>query len=416
VKKLVSREVADTQLGAWLMAVYLKGFSGEEASNLTRSMVTCGAQLTWPDHWDKKLIVDKHSTGGVGDKVSLPLAPALAACGLKVPMVSGRGLGITGGTLDKLESIPNFRVQLSEKEITAALEEIGCCIVGQTEQICPADRIMYSARDVTGTVGSRGLITSSIISKKVAEGISSLVLDVKWGLGCYQQTLKEGEDLAEALVEAARSLGVSTTAVITNMDSPVGQAIGNSLEVYESLDCLRGGGPADLRELVCVEGGLLLLSAGLVNSREEGAERIGKVLDNGSALKKFADMLKFQGAGEDVVADLISNKSSVLTSAKHITKLESQVSGYVAQIHAGHIARLAGSLGAGRSKPGDLVDHAVGIRLNKSTGDTVELGEVWGEIHHNQPLSPQTIDETRDWITVADSPQHIQNRISKIIT
>merc|ERR1719357_2105848 len=208
------------------MAVYLHGLSADETSWLTRAMVNSGTTMSWPKEW-KSLLVDKHSTGGIGDKVSLPLAPALAACGLKVPMISGRGLGITGGTLDKLESIPGYRVQLSLEEIREMMEEVGCCIVGQTGQICPADKMMYAARDITNTVGSLGLITSSIISKKVAEGISSLVLDIKWGAGSFNKTLAKAEELAASLKQTSASLGVATSAVISHMESPLGKAIGN---------------------------------------------------------------------------------------------------------------------------------------------------------------------------------------------
>merc|ERR1719300_2246173 len=203
------------------MAVYLHGLSADETSWLTRAMVNSGTTMSWPKEW-KSLLVDKHSTGGIGDKVSLPLAPALAACGLKVPMISGRGLGITGGTLDKLESIPGYRVQLSMEEIKDMMEDVGCCIVSQTGQICPADKLMYSARDVTSTVENLGLITSSIISKKVAEGISCLVLDVKWGKGSFNKTLDDAEAMANALLETSRALGVKTSAVISHMQSPLG--------------------------------------------------------------------------------------------------------------------------------------------------------------------------------------------------
>merc|ERR1719357_2380302 len=260
------------------MAVYLHGLSADETSWLTRAMVNSGTTMSWPKAW-KSLLVDKHSTGGIGDKVSLPLAPALAACGLKVPMISGRGLGITGGTLDKLESIPGYRVQLTLDEITSMMESVGCCIVGQTGEICPADKLMYAARDITATVGSLGLITSSIISKKAAEGISSLVLDIKWGAGCYQATLEEAEATANALLRTSRSLGVKTTGVISHMESPLGKAVGNSLEVAESLECLRGHGPRDLRELVVMEGAMVLVSANVVESLEMGKHKIEEVLD-----------------------------------------------------------------------------------------------------------------------------------------
>jgi thymidine phosphorylase len=417
VEKVVTREVAHVQLGAWLMAVYLKGLSSEETSYLTRAMVEHGETLTWPEHWPQNLIVDKHSTGGVGDKVSLPLAPALAACGLKVPMISGRGLGMTGGTLDKLESIPGFTVQMSKSEITEILDKVGCCIVGQTAKICPADKTMYQARDVTGTVGCQGLITSSIISKKVAEGISCLVLDVKWGLGSYNGNLEDAETLAKSLSEVANSLGVKTKAVLSHMNHPLGLAVGNSLEVIESIQCLQGSGPADLRELVCLEGGILLQEAGLVNTREEGEEMLGAALDNGTALHKFAEMLKFQGVNKDTVEKLMkldcNNNTSVLPSAKHVTNLVCEQSGFVEYIDARVVARLAVNLGAGRSNPEDKLDHSVGVLLRKSPGDSVEVGEVWAQVHHNTPYTPT--QQIMKALSVVQSRDLVGPRISKIV-
>jgi len=417
VEKVVTKEVADVQLGAWLMAVYLKGLSPEETSHLTKAMVDHGETLTWPEHWPQNLIVDKHSTGGVGDKVSLPLAPALAACGLKVPMISGRGLGMTGGTLDKLESIPGFTVQMSKAEITDILDQVGCCIVGQTAKICPADKTMYKARDVTGTVGCQGLITSSIISKKVAEGISCLVLDVKWGLGSYNGSLQDAEVLAKSLSDVANSLGVKTKAVISHMNHPLGLAVGNSLEVIESIQCLQGGGSADLRELVCLEGGILLQEAQLVQTREEGQEMLALSLDNGTALRKFADMLKFQGVNKQTVEELLkldcNNNTTVLPSAKFVTDLVSEESGFVDYIDARAIARLACSLGAGRSNPEDKLDHSVGVLLTKNPGDAIKVGDVWAQVHHNGPYQPSK--QIMKSLSVVPSKEIVKPRISKVI-
>lgn len=417
IEKLVNKEIADAQVGAWLAAVYLKGLSNNEISYLTRCMAESGARLIWPEDWDLNLVVDKHSTGGVGDKVSLPLAPALAACGLKVPMISGRGLGITGGTLDKLESIPNFNVELSMGDMKEALEEVGCFIAGQTKDICPADKILYSIRDITGTVGERGLVTSSIVSKKVAEGLSSLVLDVKWGLGCYQDNFEQGEELALSLRRTAASLGVNTTAVISHMNAPLGNAVGNSLEVLESIECLQGGGPADLRELVCVQGGLLLLSSGLAKTKEEGNSKMAEVLDNGSALNKFKQMLINQGVERELAERLVApNNENVLKPAKFKTKLVSERAGYITTLHARNIARIACDLGAGRKAPGDLLDHTVGVQLSKSLGDYIEAGEAYGEIHHNQsPLPSQILQLAGECLEVDENPGKPPKRINKII-
>jgi len=415
VKLLVDGEVADTQLGAWLMAVYVNGLNLQETSWLTKSMVLSGMTLTWPKEWNGKL-VDKHSTGGVGDKVSLPLAPALAACGLKVPMISGRGLGITGGTLDKLESIPGYRVQLSLEEIKQMMEEVGCCIVGQTGQICPADKLMYAARDITNTVGSLGLITSSIISKKVAEGISSLVLDIKWGVGCYQATLQKAEEMASALKQTSESLGVSTTAVISHMESPLGKAVGNSLEVAESLECLRGKGPRDLRELVVVEGAMVLVSANLVNTLEEGKTQIENVLDNGAANKKFQEMLVKQGVEQSVAAELCTaNNNNILPMASATTDLVSSCSGWVEKVDASAIAKLAIALGAGRTHPSDKLDLSAGVELQVEPGDYLKQGDVWGVVHHNRVIPPHLLKSAEAAISITQDQTLVLPRVTQIM-
>lgn len=261
IAKLLQDEITDAQLGAWLMAIYIRGLSRSETANLTQIMTTSGDTLEWPHEWNK-ILVDKHSTGGVGDKVSLVLAPALAACGRKVPMISGRGLGITGGTLDKLESIPGYNVTLSADQIREALDKVGCVIAGQTGKIAPADKIIYACRDNTNTVGNLSLQTSSILCKKAAENIHALVLDVKYGKGCYQPTFEYAERVADSLVSVANFMGIKTMAVMSNMDDPLGLCIGNALEVAESIQCLKGQGPPDLEELVVKQGGLLLANSG----------------------------------------------------------------------------------------------------------------------------------------------------------
>lgn len=415
IKNLVDKKIPDVQLGAFLMAVYLTKLYPNETTALTRAFVESGERLVWPDSWNKQLVVDKHSTGGVGDKVTLPLAPALAALGLILPTISGRGLGLTGGTLDKLESIPGFNVSLSLDEVKEAAETVGCCIVGQTEDICPADRIMYTARDTTSTVSSEGLIVASIIGKKACEGISSLVMDVKYGLGAVNSDLPTAEKLAVALAQNANSLGIKTSVVISHMNSPLGFAVGNSLEVIESIDCLKGKGPRELRELVCVQGGILLENSGLVNSREEGEKKIATVLDDGSALKKFGEMLNYQGVSPDVVGNLLySENSSVLKKANHIKTIVSEKAGFLHYIDAEKIARLAARLGAGRDKPKDKVDHAVGIVFNKSPGDWVSKGEAWAEIHHNKPLHELDLADIRASLHLTEK-NVAPKRITKVI-
>lgn len=419
VKKLVAGEVSDVQLGAWLMATYMQGLKLEETVPLTRAMVDTGVTLQWPEDWTE-LCVDKHSTGGVGDKVSLVLAPALAACGMKVPMISGRGLGITGGTLDKLESIPGYRVQLSLEEMREIVSEVGCCIAGQTESLCPADRLMYAARDVTNTVGCLGLIVSSIISKKAAEGINHLVLDVKWGSGCYQESLEQAEHLAEALVQTSASVGVKTVAVISQMESPLGRCVGNSLEVRESLDCLRGGGARDLRELVVLEGGLVLLSSNTVTSLEEGKQRIASVLDSGAAMKKFEQMMKKQGVKACVAEELCQtdsgNNNTVLPTTSSVTSIRAEQSGKVVKVEAATVARLAQALGAGRSHPKDQLDLAAGVELTVEPGDLVSQGQVWALVHHNRDLPPHLLAQLEGSIQITADPECVHlPRVSRIL-
>lgn len=416
VEELVAGGVAGAQLGAWLMAVYVRGLNLQETSYLTRAMVQSGITLSWPKAWTPSL-VDKHSTGGVGDKVSLPLAPALAACGLKVPMISGRGLGITGGTLDKLESIPGYRVQLSLKEITRMMEEVGCCIAGQTGEICPADKIMYAARDISETVGCLGLITSSIISKKAAEGVRCLVLDIKWGSGCYQASLEDAEAMANALLQTSRALGVKTSAVISHMQSPLGLTVGNSLEVEESLACLRGGGPPDLRELVVTEGGMLLLSAGKVDSLEGGKQQISDALDSGSALERFRMMLIGQGVQEDVAQRLCGPEGTggVLPKATTVTPLKSEYDGWVRGADAKAVGLLSQGLGAGRSLPDDVLDLSAGVEMLVGPGDRVEKGQVWARVHHSRPIPDHLLQAALKALDVAPDKVESVARISSIL-
>jgi len=416
ISKLVAGDVSDAQLGAWLMATCIHGLNVQETAWLTRAMVESGVSLEWPEEW-RHLVLDKHSTGGVGDKVSLVLAPALAAAGLKVPMISGRGLGITGGTLDKLESIPGYRVNLSLEEIRSIVEDVGCCIAGQTKDLCPADKVMYAARDITGTVGCLGLIVSSIISKKVAEGINQLVMDVKWGEGCYQETFEEAEKLADVLVQTSEGVGVKTVAVISHMESPLGRCVGNSVEVEESLDCLRGVGARDLRDLVILQGAMLLTSAGKVENLDMGKEKIAAVLDNGVALEKFRQMVIRQGVDEEVAKQLChpdKNNNRVTVTASNTTSVMASTSGRVTKIGAGAVARLAIALGAGRCHPSDVLDLGAGVELRVEPGDVVENGQEWAVIHHNRDIPKQLLSDLKRSIEInPNTTCSILPRVSK---
>uniref|UniRef100_A0A0B7A8J5 Thymidine phosphorylase n=1 Tax=Arion vulgaris TaxID=1028688 RepID=A0A0B7A8J5_9EUPU len=377
VKGVVTKSMTDSQIGAMLMAIYLKNLSERETSTLTRDMMNSGATLTWPAEWSGCL-VDKHSTGGVGDKVSLVLAPALAALNLKVPMISGRGLAHTGGTLDKLESIPGFNASLSHAEIINVLSEVGCFIAGQTEDICPADKRIYSIRDVTSTVSHLGLITSSIVSKKAAENISALVLDVKTGRGAFFEDESKALELARSMVSCSKSLGISTVALLTDMDSPIGNMVGNALEVMESIQCLQGNGPEDLLNLVLDLGSHLLHTSKIVTDVEEGRNRLRSKILDGSALSKFCAMLKGQGVAADVADDICNpqiNIWTMLTPSINRTDFYCLIDGYVKRIDAMDIAIVTHKLGGGRNVAGEKINWAVGVELLVDIGDKVIKGE-----------------------------------------
>ncbi|XP_068131993.1 thymidine phosphorylase isoform X2 [Hyperolius riggenbachi] len=387
VKETMTGQVQDSQLGALLMAIRLRGMDPEETMTLTKEMVASGCVLTWPEEWTG-LVVDKHSTGGVGDKVSLPLAPALAACGCKVPMISGRGLGHTGGTLDKLESVPGFSCLQSPEQMLEILRSVGCCIVGQSDNLVPADKIFYEMRDVTGTVDSLPLITASVMSKKVAESLSALILDVKFGEAAQSPTIEEARTLAQSLVNVGAALGIPTSALITNMDNPIGHCVGNNLEVIEALRCLEGKGPQDLRELVTRTGGYLLWLCGQVSSESQGAQKIAMSLDDGSALKCFQKMMEAQGVQPDIARSLSSNSN--FRKASHTEELLVQKTGTVEHIRARPLAEILNSMGAGRSKATDLINHSIGAELLVSVGQHVERGTPWIRIHYEKPLLQDT--------------------------
>ncbi|NXF96569.1 TYPH phosphorylase, partial [Eubucco bourcierii] len=380
------------QIGAMLMAIRLRGMDMCETLALTRAMAASGRALAWPQAWHGRL-VDKHSTGGVGDKVSLVLAPALAACGCKVPMISGRGLGHTGGTLDKLEAIPGFRVNLSPEEMRDALERVGCCIVGQSEELCPADRVLYALRDVTATVDSLPLITASILSKKAAEGLSALVLDVKYGRAALCPTRDSARRLARSLVWVSSQLGFRGSAVLTPMSQPLGRRLGHSLEVLEALEALHGGGPPDLRHLVTMLGGLLLWQRGLAEAAEQGQQLLKGVLDDGSALATFEAMLGVQGVPPKTAKLLCTgtpaHRWQVLGQASIQEELNAPGGGWVQQIEALPLAQVLHRLGAGRERAGDRINHRVGAELLVTAGQRLQEGEAWLRVHHDGGLDEE---------------------------
>jgi pyrimidine-nucleoside phosphorylase len=369
-------EIPDYQVSAWLMAVVLRGMTRPETAALTDAMLRSGELLDLSAIAPKK--VDKHSTGGVGDKTSLVLAPLAAAAGVAVPMISGRGLGHTGGTLDKLESIPGFNVNLPVSDFRRILEVCGCCMIGQTAEIAPADRKLYALRDVTGTVESPYLICASIMSKKLAEGIDALVLDVKTGSGAFMKNEKDAAFLAELMVETGERMGKRVVALLTDMDQPLGLMIGNSLEVIECIDIMRGAGPADLRELCLELAGWMLYLGGASKSVAEGKAESVKLITSGAALEKFRRMIELQGGDARVIDD-----PGKLPRARQTTQVASANAGYIASMQCEQIGTACVILGGGREKKEDSVDSAVGIVLHKKVGDRIARGEPLATIHYN---------------------------------
>jgi pyrimidine-nucleoside phosphorylase len=369
-------EIPDYQVSAWLMASVLRGLSRRETGFLTDAMLHSGEVLDLSSLPARK--VDKHSTGGVGDKTSLILAPVAAVGGLAVPMISGRGLGHTGGTLDKLESIPGFDVNLSVARFREVLEACGCSMIGQTAEIAPADRKLYALRDVTGTVESPALICASIMSKKLAEGIDALVLDVKTGSGAFMKELEDATHLAGLMVETGEKMGKKMVALITDMDQPLGHAVGNSLEVEECLQLLRGGGPADLHELCLELAAWMFYLGGAASTIPLGRDQAEGIISSGRALDKFRQMTGMQGGDVRVIDD-----PSCLPHSHHRGDCLSSESGYVAAIQCEQVGAASVALGGGRERKEDSVDPAVGIVLHKKVGDSVAAGEPLCTIHYN---------------------------------
>jgi pyrimidine-nucleoside phosphorylase len=367
---------ADYQLAALLMAIFLRGMDTAETTALTDAMMRSGVVADLSHVPGVK--VDKHSTGGVGDKVSLPLAAMVAACGVPVPMISGRGLGHTGGTLDKLESIPGFRVGLSLEEYRAQVAKVGCALIGQTRDLAPADKKLYALRDVTATVECLPLICGSILSKKMAEGIDALVLDVKFGGGAFMKTLPDARALATAMCAIGKAMGRPTRALLTRMDQPLGRAVGNAVEVAESIACLRGEpGAEDLMEVTYALGAEMLLLAGVASDANEAKAKLAATISSGAALAKFREIVAAQG-GDPRVCD---DPAGVLPKAAFIGEVRAPRAGFVVGVDAMAIALAALRSGAGRIRAEDTVDHAVGFTRLVKIGERVEAGAILGVAH-----------------------------------
>lgn len=374
VKAYATGQITDYQMAAWAMAVYFRGLDKIETFALTKAMIDSGETIQFSG--SNELIADKHSTGGVGDTTTLVLGPLVSAAGVSIAKVSGRGLGFTGGTIDKLESIPGFRVELTNQEFMSQVNKIGLAITSQTANLVPVDKQLYGLRDVTGTVESLPLIASSIMSKKIAAGANLILLDVKVGKGAFMKTENDALTLAEQMVEIGKNFGIPTTALISNMEEPLGYAVGNALEVKEAINTLKGDGPPDLVELCLTLGGEILVLAKKVKEIAEGKAILKELLSSGKALEKFQQMIDFQGGNSEIIA-----KPKLLPTAPIILPLASPKTGFINSIDSQGIGKVAALLGAGRSFKGSSIDLSVGIELCKKVGDKTEKNEVLAYVH-----------------------------------
>lgn len=392
-------EVADYQMSALLMAIYFQGMSFDETVTLTRIMRDSGEVVDFSHLPGIK--VDKHSTGGVGDKVSLILAPLVAAAGVPVPMISGRGLGHTGGTLDKLESIPGFKTRLPLERFKKQVGELGACLIGQTEEICPADRRIYAMRDATGTVQSIPLICGSILSKKLAEGINALVLDVKVGNGAIFEDDDSAEELATHLIRTATAFNLNTVALLTDMSQPLGVAAGNWVEVVEAIDVLQGRGPADTRQVTLALGAIMLQLAGKTQNLQSGMAQLRALLDNGAAWEKFLEIVRAQEGD----TTFLENPDKY-PAPKRRLEVKAERDGFIAAINAREIGRLSMLLGAGRKTVDDVVDYTAGLFIHKKVGSRVEKDEALLTLQNSGSLPEANFIQTlRNCFTI--SPQSV---------
>ena len=412
IDSVANRNIDINYVEQWLKAVHSNGISVDETTTLTKGMMLSGSIITWQDN---TLVVDKHSTGGVGDKMSLMLAPALAACGLKVPMLAGRGLGHTGGTIDKLESIKGFNCSLNPQQMQEQVEDIGCCIAAQNAAIAPADGLLYAVRDVTNTIDSIPLITASIISKKAAEGLGSLVLDVKCGQGAFMQSFADAEALAKSMVGAAQGLGIKTIAQITQMDYPIGRYVGNSLEILGSIAVLKGQGSSDTRGLVVLQGAALLVLSGVASDEFAGQTMMNNVLDNGKALAKFKQMCLAQGVSQADAELLITEPIKLLAKSKQITSIAATSQGYVSAITSMTLAEIARKHGAGRFAMRDTIIPEIGFEILVERGQAINEGQDWIKFHHNIDLTDQEKQSLIECIIISSEPIESKPRLIEII-
>ncbi len=398
ISGFVAGDIPDYQASAFMMAVYFKGLDGEETSYLTNAMAHSG------DIADLKslgVVADKHSTGGVADTTTLIVVPLVAACGLKVAKMSGRGLGHTGGTLDKLESIPGMSVSLSLEEFISQIKSVGAAVMGQTLRLCPADKMLYSLRDVTATVESIPLIASSIMSKKIASGAGIIMLDVKTGGGAFMGELEDSKALARAMVEIGRNSGRKTAAIISDMNQPLGNAVGNSLEVAEAIEILQGKVKGDLLTVSLALASRMLCLAGISRSMQDAEQALLHALDSGRALGKLGEIIEAQGGNKDVIYD-----TSLLPCASIIESVYSDKSGVLSSVDCRGLGTAAGELGAGRVKKDDTIDLSVGYILKKRIGDRVEIGDILCEVYASDKAKMQQAQKSiKECLNISDSAQ-----------
>ena len=397
IRNYIDKKIEDYQASALLMAITINGMNSEETAILTEEMRVSG------DVWDLSdipgLKVDKHSTGGVGDKVSLILGPMVAACGAKMAKMSGRGLGHTGGTLDKMESIPGMKINLTKEEFKKQVKDIGLAIIGQDKNIDPADKKLYGLRDVTGTVQSIPLIASSIMSKKLASGADCILLDVKCGKGAFMKTYEDAKVLATEMVNIGKKLNKNVKAEITYMNHPLGKAVGNNLEIKEVIETLKGNGPKDLEEICLSSGAIILEQAQLYNDRKEARKALEECIKNGKALDKFKEFVKAQGGDTDYI-----DHPEKFPVSKNMIEIKSENEGYLKTIDALTIGLGSCHLGGGRMKLGDVIDMSAGIYLNKKVGDFAKKGELLCTLHTNKDNVESIIEDVKKAFVFQDEP------------
>ncbi|QIK57445.1 pyrimidine-nucleoside phosphorylase [Erysipelothrix sp. HDW6A] len=394
---LKNKSIPDYQTTALLMAIVFKDMSFEETTYLTENYLYSGDQIDLSAIEGKK--VDKHSTGGVGDKTTIILSPIVAAAGGKVAKMSGRGLGHTGGTLDKLESIPGYNIELTSQEFIDQVNDINIAVVGQTGNLVYADKVIYGLRDVTATVDSKPLIAASVMSKKLAGGADCVLLDVKYGEGAFMKTVEDASELAKTMIHIGESLGRRVNAMITNMNQPLGHAIGNALEVNEAILTLQNKGPKDLEELCLIASAYMLYHGELAESVEAGYELALETLRSGKAYEKFLEWIQAQGGDISVFDDLES-----FTHADYAHEVKSQVSGYLHDLHALELGIVSMHLGAGRKTAEDSIDMKAGIILNKEVGDKIEVGDVLATLYSSNPIAKEYDQDTHDCFVIESSP------------